>query len=71
MGLTARTKGFESATTLEMAVHFLKSINEGTIYSNGYIISQGRTTVLARAELYNRDGELLAHSTGTFRMKKS
>lgn len=69
MGITTRTINHEQATTLEMAVHFLKSANKGVIYSKGFILHQGRATMLARAELYNEKGELLAHSTGTFRMK--
>jgi|SRR5690625_789228 len=70
MGFTARTTGFDEVTTLEMDVHFLKAVTEGAIYCVGKVIHQSRSTALVQAELFNEANDLLAHSTGTFRVAK-
>src|SRR5699024_5394904 len=70
MGFTARSIGFDKVTTLETKVHFLKGITKGAIYSEGNVIHQNRSTALLEAKLFNEEGDLLAHSTGTFRVVK-
>lgn len=70
MGFSARSLGFDEVTTLEMDVHFLKGVKEGTIYATGNVIHQNRSTVLVEAGLYDEEGDRLAHSTGTFRVIK-
>ncbi|MFA1821485.1 PaaI family thioesterase [Virgibacillus oceani] len=68
MGFTARSLGFDAVTTLEMDVHFLKAVKDGTVYSVGNVIHQNRSTALVEADLFDEDGNRLAHSTGTFRV---
>ena len=70
MGFSARSLGFDEVTTLEMDVHFLKAVKEGTIYAEGKVIHQNRSTALVEAGLYDEEGNRLAHSTGTFRVVK-
>lgn len=70
MGFTTRSLGFDKVTTLEMAVHFLEAVTEGTIYYKGNVIHQSRSTVLAEADLFDEEGNRIAHSTGTFRAIK-
>jgi len=70
MGFSARSLGFDEVTTLEMDVHFLKAVKDGTIYATGNVIHQNRSTALVEAFLYDEEGNRLAHSTGTFRVVK-
>jgi acyl-CoA thioesterase len=70
MGFSARSLGYDEVSTLEMDVHFLKAVNEGTVHAVGKVIHQNRSTVLAEAGLYDKEGSRLAHSTGTFRVVK-
>ncbi len=71
MGFTTRSVGYDQVTTLEMDVHFLKGVKEGSIYCVGKVIHQGKSTALVQAELFNEANELLAHSTATFRVVKN
>lgn len=70
MGFSARSMGFDEVATLEMDIHFLKSVNGGEVYSVGNVIHQNRSTALVEANLFDVDGNRLAHSTGTFRVLK-
>lgn len=70
MGFTARSLGYDEVTTLEMGIHFLKSIQEGTVFAKGNVIHQNRSTILVEAEMFDEEGNKLAHSTGTFRVVK-
>ena len=70
MGFTARSLGYDEVTTLEMGIHFLKSIQEGTVFAKGNVIHQNRSTILVEAEMFDEEGNKLAHSTGTFRAVK-
>lgn len=70
MGFSARSLGYDEVSTLEMNVHFLQAIREGTMYAKGKVIHQNRSTVLVEAELSNENGNRLGHSTGTFRAVK-
>ncbi|OZU87211.1 hypothetical protein CIL03_18130 [Virgibacillus indicus] len=70
MGFSARSLGFDEVTTLEMDVHFLRAVRDGTVYSAGNVIHQNRSTALVEADLFDEEGNRLAHSTGTFRVVK-
>ncbi|MCM3740931.1 PaaI family thioesterase [Oceanobacillus luteolus] len=71
MGFSARSLGFDEVITLEMNVHFLKAVREGTVYAIGNTIHQNRSTALMEAVLVDENDNQLAHSTGTFRVVKT
>lgn len=70
MGFTSRSLEIYEVTTLQMNVHFVKAVGGGTMYSKGNVIHQNRSTVLVEADLFDEEGNRLAHSTGTFRVVK-
>lgn len=71
MGFTARSTGFDVVTTLAMDIHFLKGVTKGSIYCVGKVIHRSRSTALVQAELFDETDDLIAHSTGTFRVVKN
>lgn len=68
MGLTSRSLGFEGAVTLQMQLQFLGSAKSGTIYAETNVVHQTRSTALIEGKLFDQDDNLIAHSTGTFKM---
>jgi uncharacterized protein (TIGR00369 family) len=70
MGMAGRTLGFDEVATLHLDIQYLKSVMDGTVYSEASIIHQNRNTVFIEGRLKNEDGELLGHCTGTFKLSK-
>lgn len=70
MGMTARTTGINNTATLQLNIQYLKSISEGTLYSEASIIHESRNSVYIEGKLTNEAGDLLAHCTGTFKLFK-
>jgi uncharacterized protein (TIGR00369 family) len=70
MGMAGRTLGFDEVATLHLDIQYLKSVMDGTVYSEASIIHQNRTTVFIEGRLKNEAGELLGHCTGTFKLSK-
>ena len=54
-------------TTLDLSTRFLRPVvlGSGRIRATGRVISRGRRTALAEAELTDESGRLLAHATST------
>lgn len=69
MGMTARTLGYTDSATLQLNIQFLQSISEGTVYADAIIIHRNRTTLYLEGRLKDERGQLLAHCTGTFKVK--
>ncbi|MEH6990518.1 PaaI family thioesterase [Cytobacillus firmus] len=70
MGMAGRSLGYDEVATLHLNIHYLKSVMDGTVYSEAEIIHQNRSTVLIEGRLMNEDGELIGHCTGTFKLSK-
>ncbi|MGG4169195.1 PaaI family thioesterase [Rossellomorea vietnamensis] len=70
MGMTGRSLGFDEVATLHLDIQYLKSVADGTVYSEASIIHQNRNTAFIEGRLKNEDGELLGHCTGTFKLSK-
>lgn len=70
MGLTCRSLGYDAAITIQMSIQFLKPVRQGTIYADASIISHNNKTMLVEGRLYDEDKNLIAHSTGNFRVIK-
>lgn len=70
MGMTCRTIGFDAAITIQMSIQFLKPVREGTIYGEASIVSNNTKTMLVEGKLFDDARNLVAHSTGTFRVLK-
>lgn len=70
MGLTARTGGCKSAATIQMEVKFIKSLTEGAAEIIGELVHQSGNTAILTAKVIDEQGNLIAYSTGTFRLYK-
>jgi uncharacterized protein (TIGR00369 family) len=70
MGMAGRSLGFNEVATLHLDVQYLKSVVDGTVYSEASIINQNRNTVFIEGRLKNEGGELLSYCTGTFKISK-
>ncbi|MCS0788577.1 PaaI family thioesterase [Bacillus sp. CMF12] len=70
MGMAGRSLGYDEVATLHLNIQYLKSVMDGTVYSEAEIIHQNRSTVLIEGRLKNEDGELIGHCTGTFKLSK-
>ena len=54
-----------------MDIQLLKPAIEGVIYSEATVIHKRRSTVLAEGKLVDKERNLIAHSTGTFKVSES
>ena len=70
MGMAGRSLGFDEIITIQMNIQFLKPILEGAIYSEATVVHQSRSTVLVEGKLFDEEKNLIAHSTGTFKVSK-
>ena len=52
--------------TIEMKTSFLRPAT-GTLKATGSLMHRTRSTAFVQSSVYNADGELCAHATGTFR----
>ena len=59
-----RDRGY---TSLDLTVKFLKPVTvaSGQLTCVGKVISRGRRTALAEAQLFDENGKLLAHATSS------
>lgn len=52
--------------TAEMSVHFLAPVAHTSLRAVGRLIKRGRRQDVAEMHLYDREGRLVGHATGTF-----
>lgn len=66
MGCACVTLG-SLPTTMDMNINFMKSVKtKGTIRAVASVLHHGRHTMVAEAEVFDEDGELVAKARGTF-----
>ena len=53
-------------TTSEMSIHFLKATERTALQAVGRLIRRGKRQDIAEMHLYDEQGELVGHATGTF-----
>ena len=70
MGVLGKSLGYDEVMTLNMGIQFLKPVGEETIYSEASIINEGRSASLIEAKLLDESGNIIAHSTGAFKLVK-
>ena len=56
----------EGASTVELKLNYLRSVNKGTLRGVGKVIKKGRKIVVAQGEIKDDAGQLLAIGTATF-----
>jgi uncharacterized protein (TIGR00369 family) len=52
--------------TSEMSIHFLAPVKETSLRAVGRLVKRGRRQDVAEMDLYDGDGQLVGHATGTF-----
>jgi uncharacterized protein (TIGR00369 family) len=68
MGLSVSSLvGFRTATT-QMNVHFLGPVREGRIICRSEVVHRTRRTATAEGRVFDREGNLVAVGTGSFRI---
>ena len=70
MGIAARSLGFDEVVTLQMNIQFLQSIDNGVMYSEASVLKRTRSTALMEGKLFDKEDNLIAHCTGTFKISK-
>ncbi|SDH39132.1 uncharacterized domain 1-containing protein [Alteribacillus persepolensis] len=70
MGMTARSIENAPFVTIDMNVHYLHPIKEGTIYSKGRLINRSKSLFTLEAEVFDQNHQLAAHCVGSFKLLK-
>ena len=52
--------------TSELSIHFLAPVERTSLRAVGHVIKQGRRQDIAEMHLYDGEGRLVGHATGTF-----
>lgn len=68
MGLASRSLGSDAVSTIQMEVRFVKSLAEGTATFHAQVLHQTNSTVILTGRVLSDKDELLAYSTGTFKL---
>ena len=66
MGMAALTLGY-GVVTVDMNLNYLAPILENKVLTaHGYVLKPGKTLIVAEAQLFNHEQQLVAKSRGTF-----
>lgn len=68
MGLASRSLGSDAVSTIQMEVRFIKSLAEGTAIFHAEMLHQTNSTAILTGRVVSDQDELLAYSTGTFKL---
>ncbi|ANU21785.1 hypothetical protein BBI15_13925 [Planococcus plakortidis] len=68
MGLASRSLGSDAVSTIQMEVRFIKSLAEGTAIFRAELLHQTNSTAILTGRVISDRDELLAYSTGTFKL---
>lgn len=68
MGLASRSLGSDAVSTIQMEVRFIKSLAEGTAIFHAELLHQTNSTAILTGRVVSEQDELLAYSTGTFKL---
>jgi uncharacterized protein (TIGR00369 family) len=52
--------------TANFTLYLLRSVSSGTLTARGKVLSSGGRQLLAEAQLFNSESQLIAHGTGTY-----
>lgn len=66
--IVSTTQAQMSATTISLAVDYVRPARCGRIYADGKITALGRSIAFAEARLSGEDGKLVARATASFRL---
>ncbi len=56
----------EGASTVELKINYLRSVNQGTLRAEGKVIQKGRKIIVGQGEIKDDAGNMIAFGTATF-----
>ena len=56
----------EGASTVELKINYLRSVNQGTLWAEGKVIQKGRKIIVGQGEIKDDAGNMIAFGTATF-----
>lgn len=68
MGLASRSLGSDAVSTIQMEVRFVKSLAEGSATFHAQVLHRTNSTAILTGRVLSDKDELLAYSTGTFKL---
>lgn len=63
--LLSMTKGAFVASSIDLAVSFVRPVKAERVIAKGRVVNHGRTVAFLEAELFDQSGRLLARSTSS------
>lgn len=60
----------EGASTVELKLNYLRSVNQGTLRGQGKVIKKGSKIIVGQGEIKDDAGDLVAFGTATFMVTK-
>lgn len=67
IGITARSVTKRPLVTVQLNVHYLSPVEQGTIFSRGKIDHLGHRIITGEGEIVDEQGNVLAKGSGTFK----
>ncbi|HEX7065934.1 MAG TPA: PaaI family thioesterase [Bacillales bacterium] len=67
IGITVRSVTRQPLVTVQLNVHYLAPVSEGIVFSTGRIDRLGHRIVAGEGEILDKDGNVLAKGSGTFK----
>ncbi|HEU5140141.1 MAG TPA: PaaI family thioesterase [Bacillales bacterium] len=67
IGITVRSVTRQPLVTVQLNVQYLAPVSEGTVFSTGRIDRLGHRIVAGEGEILDKDGNVLAKGSGTFK----
>lgn len=68
MGFTCRSLDYDEVVTLQLNTNFIKSVSNGTLYSEGRVISRTKSTAIVEGQIFDEEGDLVLHANGSFKL---
>ncbi|MDQ0214650.1 acyl-CoA thioesterase [Oikeobacillus pervagus] len=70
MGMTIVSKTKIKCNTMNLNIHYIKPVLTGDIFAKGFIVHEGYKTIVVEGILYDKEGELIAKGSGTFKLMR-
>ncbi|HET7579198.1 MAG TPA: PaaI family thioesterase [Bacillales bacterium] len=67
IGITVRSITGRPLVTVQLNVHYLAPVGEGTIYAKGKVDRLGHRLITGEGEIVDEQGNVLAKGSGTFK----
>lgn len=66
VALNQKLDADEGASTVEINLNYLRSVNKGKLWAEGEVIKKGKNIIVGKGEIKDDTGQLVAFGTATF-----